>query len=175
MEIIVLSLVLVVLILLFIKVNMLNQNIDVLMCRVDDIDNSIDDIEENLKTIKENINKLENLCAGISNSCARISNSCASITSDVNSGFSKILNDKSISISLEMTRNIIKDGFNTQAANLADAANMLDKDITNVSDSMAAAHKELMQEIKANKTPKPKTTKNTNKEKKAVNQPENCR
>lgn len=161
MEIIVLSLVLVVLILLFIKVNMLNQNIDVLMCRVDDFNDSIDTIEENLETIKENINKLEALCAGIS--------------SDVNYGFKKILNDKSISTSLEMTRNIIKDGFNTQAANLADAANMLDKDITNVSDSMAAAHKELMCEIKANKTPKPKTTKNTNKEKKAVNQPENCR
>ena len=161
MEIIVLSLVLVVLILLFIKVNMLNQNIDILMCRIDDVNDSIDAIEEDLEKIKENINKLEELCI--------------SITSDVNSGFSKIINDKSISTSLALTRDIIKEGFNTQATNLADTANMLDKDITNVSDSIAAAHKELMCEIKANKTPKPKITKNINKEKKAVNQPENCK
>ena len=140
---------------------MLNQNIDVLMCRVDDFNDSIDTIEENLETIKENINKLENLCA--------------SISTDVNYGFSKILNDKSVSVSLEMTRNIIKDGFNIQAKHLYDAANMLNNDIANISDSMTAAHKALMCEIKANKTPKPKTTKNINKEKKAVNQPENCR
>lgn len=152
MEIIVLSLVLVVLILLFIRINMLNQNIDVLMCRVDNVNDSIDIIEEDLKTIKENINKLENLCA--------------SISSNVNNGFSKILNDKNVSISLEMTRNIIKDGFNTQSKDLYTAANMLNNNITNISDSMAAAHKELMHEIKANKTPKPKATKNTNKEKK---------
>ncbi len=150
MEIILLSIIVVMMILLFIKVNSVNENLDILLNKVDIVDESMIVIEQNLKSIKENIETLEKLCNSIKSDIISNNNSIIRNENDIY---------KYAVEEFKLTRELIKEKNNIQLKSLTDAGHMLHNDIITIADGITSTHKELMEQIKANKTNRNKVKK----------------